>query len=199
MISICPFQSIVLLRVTPSANRNSDRVATPYYIYTQGSVLRPQPWAGESQLLQSCRCLCKPLPEPSPRGGSSTSSPIPTLLKPLPGPPPRGGRPFLLCFRWLGGTPSPWGGLGRGFSALATPTELPLLVEASLRTLTRSGRATISPILTISTKRKERSLTALNTARMNSFPLGKVGMGPLFDALPLGRGFWRVGVGLSFY
>ena len=52
---------------------------------TQGSVLRPQPWAGESQHLQSCRSLCKPLPEPSPRGGSSTSSPIPTLLKPLQG------------------------------------------------------------------------------------------------------------------
>ena len=52
---------------------------------TQGSVLRPQPWAGGSQLLQSCRSLCKPLPEPSPKGGSSTSSPIPTLLKPLQG------------------------------------------------------------------------------------------------------------------
>ena len=26
-------------------------------VLTQGSVLRPQPWAGESQLLQSCRCL----------------------------------------------------------------------------------------------------------------------------------------------
>ena len=52
---------------------------------TQGSVLRPQPWAGESQHLQRCCCLCKPLPEPSPRGGSSTSSPIPTLLKPLQG------------------------------------------------------------------------------------------------------------------
>ena len=57
MISTYPVQSIVLLRVTPSANRNSYRVATPYYIYTQGSVLRPQPWAGESQLLQSCCCL----------------------------------------------------------------------------------------------------------------------------------------------
>ena len=83
-----------------------------------------------------------------------------------------------------------WGGalgrLGWGLSALATPTELPRLVEDSLRTLTRSGRTTISPILTISTKRKECSLTALNTARRNSFPLGKVGMGPLFDAL-LGR------------
>ncbi|MEE0620740.1 MAG: hypothetical protein UC300_07175, partial [Prevotella sp.] len=46
------FQPTILLRVTPSANRNSYRVATPYYIYTQGSVLRPQPWAGKSQLLQ---------------------------------------------------------------------------------------------------------------------------------------------------
>ena len=85
-----------------------------------------------------------------------------------------------------------WGGalgrVGEGLSAFATPTELPLLVLASLRTLTRSGRATISPILTISTKRKERSLTDLNTARRNSFPLGKVGMGLL-----------RVGMGLSFY
>ena len=52
---------------------------------TQGSVLRPQPWAGESQHLQRCCCLCKPLPELSPRGGSSTSSPIPTLLMPLQG------------------------------------------------------------------------------------------------------------------
>ena len=42
--------------------------------------------------------------------------------KPLPGPPkappqpsPRGGSPFSLCFRRLCGTPSLWGGLGRGF------------------------------------------------------------------------------------
>ena len=41
-------------------------------------------------------------------------SPSPVLLTPLPSP-PRGGSPFLLCFRWLGGTPSLWGGLGRGF------------------------------------------------------------------------------------
>ena len=111
----------------------------------------------------------------------------------------RGGSPFLLCFRRLGVAPSLWGGLGgalgrlgRGLSALATPIELPRLVLASPRTLTMSGRATISPILTIFTKRKERSLTALNAARRNSFPLGKVGMGLSFDALPLGR----VGVGL---
>ena len=45
IISTNPFLFIFLLRVTPSANRNSYRVATPYYIYTQGSVLRPQPWA----------------------------------------------------------------------------------------------------------------------------------------------------------
>ena len=40
--------------VTPSANRNSYRVAISFYILTQGSVLRPQPWAGKTQLLQSC-------------------------------------------------------------------------------------------------------------------------------------------------
>ena len=104
-------------------------------------MLRPQPWAGETQLLQSCRCLCKPLPEPSPRGGSSTSSPIPTLLKPLPGlpnapprPSPRGGSSFLLCFRRFDGAPSLWGGLGRGLSALATPTELLLFVGFPLST-----------------------------------------------------------------
>ena len=32
-------------QVTPTAKRNSYRVATPYYICTQGSVLRPQPEA----------------------------------------------------------------------------------------------------------------------------------------------------------
>ena len=34
---------------------------------------------------------------------------------PSPALPPRGGSPFSLCLRWLCGTPSPWGGLGRGF------------------------------------------------------------------------------------
>ncbi len=90
--------------VTPSANRNSYRVAIFFYILTQGSVLRPQPWAGESQLLQSCCCLCKPLPEASPRGGSY----------------------FLLCLRLLGAAPSPWGRLGWGFYVgwYAPPTTL---------------------------------------------------------------------------
>ena len=45
------------LRVTPAANRNSYRVAMIGGVDTQGSVLRPQPWAGELQLLQSCCCL----------------------------------------------------------------------------------------------------------------------------------------------
>ena len=36
MISTNPFLPIILLRVTPSANRNTYSVATPYYIYTQG-------------------------------------------------------------------------------------------------------------------------------------------------------------------
>ena len=33
MISTNPFLPIILLRVTPSANRNTYSVATPYYIY----------------------------------------------------------------------------------------------------------------------------------------------------------------------
>ena len=45
---------IIRLSITPSANRNSYRVAISSYILTQGSVLRPQPWAGKTQLLQSC-------------------------------------------------------------------------------------------------------------------------------------------------
>ena len=48
----------IRLRITPTANRNSYRVARFVGVLTQGSVLRPQPWAGESQLRQSCRCLC---------------------------------------------------------------------------------------------------------------------------------------------
>ena len=43
--------------ITPTANRNSYRVARLVGVVTQGSVLRPQPWAGESQLRQSCCCL----------------------------------------------------------------------------------------------------------------------------------------------
>ena len=48
---------IIRLCITPAANRNSYRVARLVGAVTQGSVLRPQPWAGETQLLQSCCCL----------------------------------------------------------------------------------------------------------------------------------------------
>ena len=48
---------IIRLRITPTANRNSCRVARLVGVDTQGSVLRPQPWAVESQLRQSCCCL----------------------------------------------------------------------------------------------------------------------------------------------
>ena len=47
----------IRLSITPSANCNSYRVAILVGAHTQGSVLRPQPWAGETQLLQSCCCL----------------------------------------------------------------------------------------------------------------------------------------------
>ena len=35
---------------------------------TQGNVLRPQPWAGETQLLQSCCCLLEAPPHALPKG-----------------------------------------------------------------------------------------------------------------------------------
>ena len=40
----------IRLSITPTANRNSYRVARLVEAVTQGSVLCPQPWAGESQL-----------------------------------------------------------------------------------------------------------------------------------------------------
>ena len=58
---------IIRLSITPTANRNSYRVARLVGVLTQGSVLRPQPWAGESQLRQSCCCL---------RRGYYVSSPL---------------------------------------------------------------------------------------------------------------------------
>ena len=41
MVSTYPVQSIILLRVTPSANRNTYSIAIPYYIYTQGRGASP--------------------------------------------------------------------------------------------------------------------------------------------------------------
>ena len=119
---------------------------------TQGSVLRPQPWAGESQLLQSCRCLCKPLPEPSPRGGSSTSSPIPTLLKPLQGE----GAPTAGLSQ-----PSP---SGRNTNCWPIPAFF------------KGMEFQQKPLPTFH-KGKERHPSALNTVRWDSRPLGRVGEG----------------------
>ena len=45
IISTNPFLAIILLQVTPSAKRNSYRVAKVGGVDTQGSGLRPQPWA----------------------------------------------------------------------------------------------------------------------------------------------------------
>ena len=84
----------IRLSITPTANRNSCRVARLVGAVTQGSVLRPQPWAGKSQLLQSCRwvrtvpplghlCPLKLL-QPTPR--SALSSPRLHLPTPTPAP-----------------------------------------------------------------------------------------------------------------
>jgi len=84
----------IRLSITPTANRNSCRVARLVGAVTQGSVLRPQPWAGKSQLLQSCRwvrtvpplghlCPLKLL-QPTPRSAPS----YPHLLQHIPTPAP---------------------------------------------------------------------------------------------------------------
>ena len=89
----------IRLSITPTANRNSCRVARLVGAVTQGSVLRPQPWAGKSQLLQSCRWVrtvpplghmypLKPL-QPTPTHAPST----PRLH--LPTPPPAPSSPHL--------------------------------------------------------------------------------------------------------
>ena len=72
-MSTYPIHPIILLRVTPTANRNSYRVARLVGAVTQGSGLRPQPWAVKSQLRQSCCCLRR-----------QTISPSPANRKPLP-------------------------------------------------------------------------------------------------------------------
>ena len=119
---------------------------------TQGSVLRPQPWAGESQHLQSCRSLCKPLPELSPRGRSSTSSPIPTLLKPLQGDGATTEAPSQ---------PSP---SGRNTNCWPIPAFF------------KGMEFQQKPLPTFHMG-KERHPSALNTVRWDSRPLGRVGEG----------------------
>ena len=58
VLSCCGLMYYNLLWVTPTAKRNSYRVARLVGAATQGSVLRPQPWAGETQLhyLSAAHC-----------------------------------------------------------------------------------------------------------------------------------------------
>ena len=90
----------IKLSITPTANRNSCRVARLVGAVTQGSVLRPQPWAGKSQLLQSCRWVrtVPPLGHFCPLKLLQPSLP-PTPSSPrlhLPTPPPTSSSPHLL-------------------------------------------------------------------------------------------------------
>ena len=57
IITTYPFLPFILLQVTPTANRNSYRVAWLVGAVTQGCGRSTLPWAGESQLRQSCCCL----------------------------------------------------------------------------------------------------------------------------------------------
>ena len=48
-------------RITPAAKRNTYSVAILFFKFYPGlRSYAPQPWAGKSQLLQSCCCLHKP-------------------------------------------------------------------------------------------------------------------------------------------
>ena len=135
-------------------------------VATQGSVLRPQPWAGESQHLQRCRSLCKPLPEPSPRGGSSTSSPIPTLLMPLQGDGATTEAPSQLSPRGRRTNCWPNPAFPRGRSTNCWPIPAFFKVKEYQQ----------KPLPTFH-KGKERHPSALNTVRWDSLPLGRVGEG----------------------
>ena len=101
----------------PSAKRNSYRVARLVGAATQGSVLRPQPWAVKSQLHY--------LSAPHSAAPVTFSSELLLLAggkpKAPPQPSPRGGSSFLLCLRRLDKTPSPWGRLEWGFYWCALP------------------------------------------------------------------------------
>ena len=106
--------------VTPSANRNSVRVATPYYIYTQGRGASPlNPGLGKRNSYRVAAADGWPLPG-HPQGAGVHRCPSPSLPKGResigapPRPSPRGGSPYLLCLRVFGGAPSPWGRLGWG-------------------------------------------------------------------------------------
>ena len=65
----------------PTAKRNSYRVARLMRAATQGSVLRPQPWAGKTQLLQSCQgCVPSTTSPPNlhPKGKEKSQNKGPT-------------------------------------------------------------------------------------------------------------------------
>ena len=96
--------------ITSSAKRNTYSVAIPFCINTQGSGLRPQPWAGEAQLLQSCRgaYLQQWTKYINVRGtpSQSTESPIPAF--------PKGKESLSTALNTGGRSPRPLGRAGEG-------------------------------------------------------------------------------------
>ena len=120
---------------------------------TQGSVLRPQPWAGESQHLQSCRSLCKS-PSPNPPQGREFH------IKPHSNP----SKAFFKVKEFQQKPPSQLSPRGRSSNYWPIPAFFKVKVFQQ------------KPLPTFH-KGKERHPSALNTAGWDSRPLGRVGEG----------------------
>ena len=110
-LPIC--RGIIQLSITPTAKRNSYRVAKIVGAATQGREAPPQP---------------------SPKGGSTTKQPktqqegapapwggLGRGFYPHPQPSPEGGSTAKPLKTQQEGAPAPWGGLGRGFQLSSTP------------------------------------------------------------------------------
>ena len=103
----------IRLSITPTANRNSYRVARLVGALPRVACFARNPGLGNRNSVRVAAACVSPSPCPPQRARAH--------WKPLPMLSPRGGSSFLLCFRWLCGVPSPWGRLGWGLCGAPSP------------------------------------------------------------------------------
>ena len=141
LITAYPFLSIILLRVTPTANRNSYRVAILVGRLPRVACFARNPGLGNrnsvrvaaacgppannnSHIAAACGWLFTGTPHVAAACGILFTIILhiaAACVSPLPMPSPRGGSSFLLCLRWLCGVHSPWGRLGWGLCGAPSP------------------------------------------------------------------------------